>query len=337
MTVLAKYQRLEAEGLWRPDPETQRRDVIVSIGKATLTIATANGAVLSHWSLPAITRQNPGKTPAIYTTGDEIPETLELSDAEMTEAIDKVLKAIRRGGARPGRLRGLGVTATAAAIAALALFWAPGAITRYAAGLIPDAARAGIGERLRAEVRRLTGPRCAEASGLRALDKLETRLFPGGGTELVVLPSALAETAYLPGGTILIAHQLVEDYEVPEALAGFLLAEDIRRQTRDPLERLMSDAGLGAALRLLTTGRIDDAALRRHAEAIVASTPAPVSDVRLIAALAKARVSGRAYAYAKDISGESTVELIEASVSAPQGEPVLGDGDWIALQRICEG
>ena len=48
MTVLAKYQRLEAEGLWRPDPAAQRRDVIVSIGDATLTIATGNGSVLSH-------------------------------------------------------------------------------------------------------------------------------------------------------------------------------------------------------------------------------------------------------------------------------------------------
>ena len=61
MTVLAKYQRLEAEGIWRADPEAQRQDVIVAIGEATLTISAANGTALAHWSLPAIERLNPGE------------------------------------------------------------------------------------------------------------------------------------------------------------------------------------------------------------------------------------------------------------------------------------
>lgn len=337
MTVLAKYQRLEAEGLWRPDPEAQRRDVIVSIGDATLTIAAPNGAVLSHWSLPAILRTNPGKTPAVYMPGEDTEESLELSDTEMVEAIEVVLKAIRRGGAHPGRLRGLGLASGALVLLALLVFWLPGAITRYAASLVPEAAEAEIGQRLRTEVRRVTGAPCAEPSGLRALKKLEARLFPEGGTSLVVLPSALAETAHLPGGTILIGHQLAEDYEQPEALAGFILAENLRRHDRDPLEQVLSNAGLGAALKLLTTGRIGDGSLRYFAEELVAAEPAKVSDFRLIAAFTKAAVAAAPYAYARDISGESTADLIEASLGGEKARPVLDDGDWIALQRICEG
>jgi len=42
MTALSKYDRLEATGLWRADPEAQRREVIVSIGNATLVIADIN-------------------------------------------------------------------------------------------------------------------------------------------------------------------------------------------------------------------------------------------------------------------------------------------------------
>ncbi len=65
MTVLAKYQRLEAQGIWRAEPEAQRRDVIVSIGKATITISAANGTALTHWSLPAMHRLNPNELPAV--------------------------------------------------------------------------------------------------------------------------------------------------------------------------------------------------------------------------------------------------------------------------------
>lgn len=38
MTALREYDRLEATGLWRPGPEEQRREVVVSIGEATLVI-----------------------------------------------------------------------------------------------------------------------------------------------------------------------------------------------------------------------------------------------------------------------------------------------------------
>ncbi|NND20155.1 MAG: hypothetical protein HKN98_16405 [Silicimonas sp.] len=336
MTVLAKYQRLEAEAIWRPDPEDQRRDVIVSIGDATLTIGAPNGTAISHWSLPAIERRNSGQRPALYTPGADTPETLEIADDEMIDAIEAVLKAIHGKPGPTGRLRALLIALPVLAVVLAAAMWLPGAITRYTASLVPEGARAEIGTRLRDEVRRLTGAPCADASGLRALEKLQTRLFPSGGTRLVVLPSALAETAHIPDGTILIGHRLVEDHESPEVLAGYLLAEDMRRRATDPLKRILADAGLGSALRLLTTGRLDDEGLRRHAERLVASRPQPLPAKRLIAAFEAAGVPGSAYAYAIDFSGERTKPLIDASQSGAPSAPLLGDGDWIALQGICE-
>lgn len=336
MTVLAKYQRLEAEAIWRPDPHDQRRDVIVSIGDATLTIAAPNGTALSHWSLPAILRLNPGQQPAAYAPGEDSPEMLELTDEEMIGALEAVLKSVRSGVPRNGSLRSLTVAGIGIALVLAGLYLLPGAITRYAASLVPDGARSEIGTRLRVEVRRLTGAPCAAPSGLRALEKLQTRLFPDGTSRLVVLPSALAETAHLPDGTILIGHKLVEDFETPDVLAGYLLAEDVRRRQTDPLERLLEDGGLRSALALLTTGRVDDDALQRHAERLVAATPTPVADAPLIERLDQAEVSGTAYAYALDFSGETTVSLIDAGQT--ETSPVLiDDGDWIALQRICEG
>jgi hypothetical protein len=65
MTALSEFERLEAPGLWRPTPEAQRLNVIVSVGDATLTISDMQDRPLSHWSLPALHRLNPGKTPAL--------------------------------------------------------------------------------------------------------------------------------------------------------------------------------------------------------------------------------------------------------------------------------
>ena len=56
MTALSKYDRLEATGLWRINPSEQRREVVVSIGDATLIISDINDTALTHWSLAAVER-----------------------------------------------------------------------------------------------------------------------------------------------------------------------------------------------------------------------------------------------------------------------------------------
>ena len=334
MTVLAKYQRLETEGIWRPKPDAQRRDVIVSIGDATLTISTANGSALTHWSLPAIERLNPGEIPALYRPGEGSTEMLELTETEMISAVDKVLGALDRGGSRFGGKKNLATIAVGVAILAAAAIWLPGAVTRYTASLVPDVARAAIGKSLLSEMDRVAGSPCAAPAGLQALDRLEQRLFGDEPTQLVVLPSALTETAHLPGGTILIAHTLVEDYETPDVLSGYVLAEDVRRKTGDPLARMLEFSGFQSALVLLSQGRIPDRALERIAEAVVTQKPDPIMSPGLIERLGKADIPSEPYAYAIDFSGETTTTLIEAN--SPSQTEILEDGDWIALQRICE-
>ena len=333
MTVLAKYQRLEAQAIWHPEPDAQRRDVIISIGKATLTVSSENGTALTHWSLPAITRMNPGATPAIYAPGPDVPETVEVADDEMVGAIEQVLDAVRRGGQEPGNLRSTAMALIALAAIGVLVFWVPGAITRYTASLVPEASKTAIGAGLLTEMQRVTGAPCAEPIGAKALATLESRLFPDGNTTLVVVPSAVSETAELPGGAILIGHTLVEDFESPEVLAGFLMVADARRARTDPLKGLLEAAGLRASLSLLTTARLPDRALPRMAEWLAAKKAERVADKALISRMGSAAVDSAPYAYARDISGAKTAALIAAS--QPTSPPLLSDGEWIALQGIC--
>ena len=333
MTVLEKYQRLETEAIWRPETDAQRRDVIVSIGKATLTISATNGTALTHWSLPAIVRLNVGDVPALYAPGADAAETLEVADTEMIGAIEQVLQAVRGSKKRPSTLRSTVMALSALAAVGALMFWGPGAITRYTASLVPEAAKRSIGAGLLAEMERVTGAPCAEPVGASALATLQTRLFPKGDTRLVVVPSAIAETAELPGGAILIGHTLVEDFETPEVLAGFLMAADARRTLDDPLKGLLEAAGLRASVRLLTTAKLPNTALPRMAEWLAAYTPPPVADKTLLSLMQSATIDSAPYGYARDISGESTATLISASqTTAP---PLLSDGEWIALQGIC--
>ena len=118
-TALKQYQRIEATGLWRPSPDVQRREVVVSLGEATLTISDFNEQALTHWSLAALERQNPGVFPAIFNPDGDPDETLELEDSETTmiEAIDRLQRAIDRARPHPGRLRWFSVAGVVAAVA----------------------------------------------------------------------------------------------------------------------------------------------------------------------------------------------------------------------------
>jgi hypothetical protein len=338
MTALSDYQRLEAPGVWRPAPHAQRRDVIVSLGEATLVLTDQKDTALAHWSLAAIERRNPGRMPALYAPGEDATEELELADGEMVAAIERVRRAVERSRPAPGRLRTRLALAAAAAIVLLGAIWIPDALIRQAAHVAPPAARAEIGARLVEHVERIAGAPCSSQAGDRALSRLETRLFGPDGGRIVVVGSGLTTAAHVPGGTILLSHRLVEDYETPEVAAGYILAERVAARQSDPLLRLLDWAGTGAAFRLLTTGEVPDAELRDYAEHLLAAGSVEVADDRLLAAFGEARVRATPYAYARDISGEATVTLIEADPVPPDlAMTILTDGDWVALQGICGG
>lgn len=335
MTALSDYKRLEATAIWLPGAGQKRRDVVVSLGEATLTISDMADAPLAHWSLAALDRRS-RMAPAIYSPGGESDETLEIADAEMIAAIDRIQVALSRGRPHPGRLRLIMHIGAVAAVLLAALVWLPDALARYTARSVPEATRAAIARDMLEQLAPVAGQPCNSASGRRALSALAARLFQPG-QNIVVLPAGLASTAHLSDGTLLVGRALVEDFDTPDALAGYLLAEDVRRAERDPVVAILQEAGIGASLRLMTSGTLSGSALSAQAERLMAQDPAPVSEPLLLAAFERAGVSASAYAYAEDVTGEATLALIEADVERMPGAPLLSDGDWLALQAICEG
>jgi hypothetical protein len=187
------------------------------------------------------------------------------------------------------------------------------------------------------ELRPLVGPACASAQGTRALGALSRRLLGEDGPAILIVSDGITTARHLPDGTILLGRDLVEDHETPEVVAGYVLAEAQRTETVDPLEEMLESAGIFAALRLLTSGEIPPDTIAASAKALVAQDEPPLlSAETLVPRFAAAGVPITPYAYALDITGETTVDLIEAdAVKTPLVNPILSDDAWVALQNIC--
>ncbi|MEM7521062.1 MAG: hypothetical protein AAF307_08485 [Pseudomonadota bacterium] len=335
MTALKKYARLEATGLWRATPEDQRREVIVSIGDATLVISDTRDQALTHWSLAAVERANTESAPAVFFPNGDPGETLELpkAEGEMIAAIDTLRAAIENARPRPGRLRWVGVALSLLAVAWLAAFWLPGALRDHTLRVVPGVKRDAIGAALLTRIERVSGPQCTQAEGRAALSLLSVRLEAG---QLAVLPAMTKDTLHLPGDLIVINHAVIEDHEDPDVAAGYIVAELSLRDQADPLQDLLRVVGLRENFRLLTTGQLSAPALDRYAEHLMTIPASPIDSAALLARFGHAGLRSTPYAYAVDITGEETLSLIEGDPMAGKlTTPLISDANWLRVQAIC--
>ena len=341
MTALTKYDRLEAAGLWRAAPDQQRRDVIVSIGDATLTIKDMRDQALAHWSLAAIARANPGKRPALFHPEGDSTETLEIpaDEDEMIRAIEKLRKAVERARPHKGRLRGFLTIGLLAAGLAAAVVLLPNALVEQALKVVPNVKRAEIGNALLTHMQPATGVPCNNPASNPALVALTQRLTTDDApTFLAVMRAGVKDAIHMPGGVILLGRTLVEDYESPDVLAGYIIAEQTRRAARDPLRHMLESVGMLATLQLLTTSRLPESAINEHAKRLLIEKPADIAIEPLLSRFRVQDVPSSPYGYAIDVTGEQTLGVIEGDPLAGVSEKeVLPDASWVRLQTICEG
>ena len=339
MTALTKYQKLESPGLWRDTPKDQRRNVVVSFGAASLILSDPKTELaLSHWSLPALERRNPGDLPAIYAPGHDAAETLELDDADMIAALETVQAALATRKARPGRLRGVLIGTASLAVLGLGIFWLPEALIKHTAAVMPAAKRAEIGELALRDVIRLTGAPCGHPLGQKALAEMSERLFgPENTPILLAVRSGPSPALHLPGDVIVLASSLFDAQNGPQAAAGAALAEHSRAMTRDPLIPALEHAGLVATVRLLTTGDLPDGALDGYGEKILNSPPLAVASDALLASFAKAGVPSTPFAQLLAPDAAETALLIQNDpFGTTRPAPLMADEAWVSLQAICD-
>lgn len=334
MTALKKYQRLESEGLWRESAQAQRREVTLSFGTATLVINDPAGRALSHWSLPAVERLNPGNRPAVFAPDKGATETIEVADTLMIDAIETIRKSLRRARPRKGRLRKAINLAVLLAILAIGVFWLPGAIKRQTLAVVPAVKRAEIGAVLQEKMQDLTGPACQSDDGTTALAQLAKRVLGDQSPiTITVLPGALGTPLALPGGVILLDHAAITQSDDPAVTAGEVLLAQHQRIGQDPLGPLLDHIGFRATLQLLTTGEIDPTHLQSYAMQRIGMPDPSAMDPELINMFDSAKVPLAPFAAAHP---EITLPAIDAQGHQPTATAILADQSWVALQGICD-
>ncbi|WP_138470993.1 hypothetical protein [Poseidonocella sp. HB161398] len=335
MTALTQYQRLEAAGVWHESPDSQRKDVFVSLGEATLVISDRSAA-LTHWSLAAIRRVAPGNDPAIYAPGPEDDERLELTDPDMIAAIDTVRRAVARSQPHRGTLRLVMTVGIFAAAFAAAVMWLPGALVQHTAEALPEATRQDIGRRMVIALEPYSGRPCRDIAGRNALGKLQKRLFGDAPWELRVLENG-TDVKALPGGILVIGGGLLSEEDSPDVVAGHLLAAATLSTEQDPMLWFLEMAGSWHTFRLLTTGQVPQELMGQAADALaLGQVPALSDPAPLLARFTEAQLSSRPYGLGALPGGGAWIEMIEDD-PYPQGTPVpvLSDADWLRLQSIC--
>ncbi|WP_417589429.1 hypothetical protein [Pararhodobacter oceanensis] len=339
MTALDKYTRLEGSGIWRAAPEEQRRDVVVSLGNASLVIADARSEiVLSHWSLPAVQRMNRGNNPAIFAPAeDHDGETLELDDATLIEALETIRAALAPR--QPLRWLRMALVAATVLLFAIGAYWLPGVVVSRTTEIVPPAMRAQIGRTaLDSLFLGASGERiCADPEGRQVLATLRNRVLGAGWQVSVVGGVPGLEVAHLPGQIMVIGADLLERLDSAEALTGWMLGEALALQAHDPLSEALHYAGLRATLGLMTTGALPEGSLAGYAAQLFAQ---PVVFPQAEALGLRLDALGQApTAYALSLP-EAQAGLAQALADrigsrATRAPRLLSDGEWLTLQQIC--
>lgn len=339
-TALREFQRLEAQGSWRSSPDAQLREVIVSIGEATLILSDPKSeSPLAHWSLPAVQRLNPGKMPAQYSpasAGQVIVDTLEIDDTLMVNAIGRVQAAVQSRRSHPGRVRATLTLVLFAGILLAGVLWLPNALREHAVRITPAAEQQRIGLEILENMQRATGPVCRNPEAAAALGRLARRLTLAD-RNIVIVRDGISGALALPGGLIVVDAQLINDQPGPEALAGHVLAADAAARDSDPLRETIKRLPFPVVAKLLTRGNLPDEALARTAEDMLAN-PVPLpSDGELLRTFAKAKIPSTPFALSlRDMAGRAIALSEGDPFRTAAYPPVLSDADWIAVEQVCD-
>jgi hypothetical protein len=332
MTALDKFIRLESLGLWKESETSQKKEVIVSFGNASLVMSDNKDTPLTHWALGAVEISATNDETVIYTPDKNSFETLEVSDPTMNRAIKKVRKSIHRPGSQRGRIRILSTVLTLICLSLLTIFWLPTALADYASDVVSDAKAREIGAQLLPHINQYAGLPCQSEQSNPAIEKLENRLIGAKGSRLYIADLGARYSIHLPGGIIMANRVLVEDFPDPDTLAGFILLERALQKDDPALHALFLEAGPITTLSFLISGNINDKVLATFAKNHMTKPLVLPDENTLLALFKSAEVSIAPLANTlnnKKLLGEDPV--------TGSYDPILTDPQWLALQSICEG
>lgn len=218
------------------------------------------GAPLHQWAYASIHSPNPvyaDSEHVLLTSTDHPGERLFIDDPVFAKRILQSAPNVTGRSHQWALLKWpLGIAA------ALVLFWA---LTFFdflspansLAHILPDRARTTIGTGIIKTIRQ-DKKICREAAGLKALDKIITRITPAIPEEITPTIE-VADINYVnafaaPGDKIIVSGKLIEQARTPDEIAGVIAHELGHSIERHPEANIIRAVGLLTVLQILTAG-----------------------------------------------------------------------------------
>ncbi len=333
----------------------------VRLGERGIEIGFPGAPQALVWPFGALGTPTPltAKSPDALITYEFMPgASLFVGDRKFAAALSKLAPQItsRAYGWRSARPWIIAAASIALVFAGL---WAANlSPARWVAAMLPDRARAAVGEQV---MKSMVGARkeCVEPAGRAALDRLVARLSDASGAKarfnVRVIDWGLLNAFAVPGEQIVLTRQIITQSKTPEEVAGVLAHEMGHGLELHPETAIVRIIGLTAALELITGGGGTIAnvglGLTQLSYTRVAEREA---DARGLALLEKAQVSPsglvdffRRMGEIERKAGKSdfglfrthpqSEERANAAAARPRwpSTPAMSPEDWKALRSIC--
>jgi len=181
------------------------------------------------------------------------------------------------------------------------------------------------------------GAPCSRELGKMALEKFVSNL---GFLEYTfyIVPGETINVLHLPGKIIVISKALVEDFDDPDVLAGYVLAQIQREAKSNALDELMRQMSNMEIIQFLFGKSPDAKTLRSFSKDWITKNKVSLDLESLMKEFNNREISSLPYSYAKDVTGKTTQFLINSEKTSEKArKPSLDDSSWLALQTICGG
>jgi Zn-dependent protease with chaperone function len=303
--------------------------------------------------------------------GHDGDERLTLTDPEMIAALREVCPDLEAPASPPSHVLRKALiwgTGALAALALIGLVIAPMAAAQLALRMPQDRAER-LGEVVLAMAATRMGAgdrpgRCDASDGVAALARMTQRLQQAAGARravsVQVMRSPSDNAITVPGGLIAIMSGMIDAAGSPEEVAAVLAHEIAHAEARDPMREAFRAIGTAGLLRLAIGDYTGGTVIAVLSDAAIAGSfqrdVEAAADRRTLEILNEAGLPGAALANVVDRfarQGGSAAGLIShlARHPAPTARaaaaraadrigdapftPALEDGEWIALQQIC--
>jgi Zn-dependent protease with chaperone function len=348
--------------------------------KATLTAGAVDisiaqdGApptVVARWSYSDLESAVPleARTTDVLLTNRRAPgATLFVEDTAFAAELARRAAGLRIGAARAAGLRPGAVVGFAAATIAAFVIVLDLSPSKGLARLMPDKARAVLGESVLSSLPAAARTVCTEPQGRQALAALTRRLLPDdpkAAERIDVVAWDLIPNAFaVPGGRVIVTRSLLADARSADELAGVVAHELGHGIELHPEAKLVRSVGFWALVQMLftgTPGAVGNAGTLL-AELAYSRTAEREADDRALALLERAGISAKPFAeFFRRLEGgrprrneggtgprrspatsmfsthpatPERIAKIEAQRPYP-ATPALDEANWRALKNIC--